>query len=284
MEYSHENHNGKVVESKKKKKLTFYYPCETAFECSPYELKLKRGLYFFEVYGAQGGNVTKDGQTTYGGKGGYSCGLYRIKDDEQILYLYIGGTSNSFDGQTKDIFNGGGKGLNIADGPGGGATDIRTIKGDDYESLKSRIIVAGAGGGAFVEGVGGNGGGLQGEIGQSKPNFPQIACVGTQSGCEGGKKFTNYQVYNEGSFGKGSGGYCGGGGGGYWGGGNVDCSGGSGGSGYIGGVFGHPPYQNTTKVGLNYGFGWAEITKVRLPNTNYINWRRRKLLQKFQMI
>lgn len=74
---------------------------------------------------------------------------------------------------TQSSFNGGGSGMGSSDnddcgGAGGGATDIRLASGNwnAFESLKSRIMVAGGGSGSavvdinFSGKVGGSGGGL----------------------------------------------------------------------------------------------------------------------------
>ena len=181
--------------------------------------------------------------------------------------MYIGGTTNSYAGQNADVFNGGSRGQNLNDGPGGGATDIRTIK----DSLYSRIIVAGGGGGAYhrwdSQLRGGDGGGINGSIGEIYIYSSQIPCFGSQYECIEGVEDKTYKEYHPGEFGKGGGAYCGGGGGGYFGGGSVNCSGGAGGSGYIGGVFDHPLYKQQTISGQNSGFGWARITQIKIINT-----------------
>ena len=103
------------------------------------------------MWGAQGGNS--------GGQGGYTSGLIDLKKDEQ-LYLYIGGVGGASPvGAAATIaggYNGGGitKGQDCCYrvfGTGGGATDIRLTSGtwNDFNSLKSRIMVAAGGGGRF---------------------------------------------------------------------------------------------------------------------------------------
>ena len=252
IEYSHENKSALVIKSNDGRKITFYYPCNSPFTCSPFTIQLTRGLYFLEVYGAQGGNRSIYGQSVQGGKGGYSSGLFSVVSNVQTLYLFIGATENAYANQQYDIFNGGGRGYGTNDGPGGGATDFRTIDGlYEDQSLFSRIIVAG-----------GSGGGNEGEPGES--NEGCIPCSGSQYSCINGKKVSQY--YYEGTFGKGSGGHCGGGGGGYFGGGNTN-SGGAGGSGYIGGVFGNPFYKKLSLNGKNNGFGWAQITSISIKHT-----------------
>ena len=91
-------------------------------------------------------------------------------------------------------YNGGGTSGNqgIYNGSGGGSSDIRLVSGDwnDFESLKSRIMVAGAGGGASYYqsnnhnyGSGGAGGGLIGYDSEGPvENYNRIAGGGTQTG------------------------------------------------------------------------------------------------------
>jgi hypothetical protein len=255
------------------------YPCTYHYECTPYEVRLKRGSYYLEVYGAQGSNSTGPNEFYPGGKGGYSSGIYTTRND-MTIYLYVGASTNSSI-SFQASFNGGGRGLNNRDGPGGGATDFRTVRGSDNTSLSSRIIVAGGGGGAFREGgrgvKGGDGGGINGGQGVSFRGGA-IPCYATQYGVEGGNQVSGLSFFY-GTFGYGSGGYYGGGGGGYFGGCNTASSG-SGGSGYIGGVYGIQLYKKQTISGQNSGLGWAVITAIkeafschvalRIPSTSLI--------------
>ncbi len=179
--------------------------------------------YLLEVWGAQGGNG--------GGRGGYSYGnIYLTKGT--ILYVYAGGSG------TSGGFNGGGS---SRIGKGGGASDIRI----GTDSLYSRVIVAGGGGGHGSDGCasGAVGGGLNGGGTSASGSCGTQAGGGTQT--EGG----TYGKYSSaigtiGKFGIGanaptSGGnyYGGGGGGGWYGGGSGATSGwsngGGGGSGFI---------------------------------------------------
>jgi len=111
------------------------------------------GVYLLEVWGAQGGMDTDgNGNIVYGGKGGYSKGEVRLTQGQK-LYVYVGEKGGNYD-TSYNAFNGGGKGgkslRNRYGSGGGGATDIRTIGGnwDNKNSLNSRLIVAGGGGGA----------------------------------------------------------------------------------------------------------------------------------------
>ena len=180
-----------------------------------------KGVYRIECWGAMGYK---------GGCGGYVSGYIEFEVDT-VLHLYIGGIGT--DKQENFSFNGGGPGQR----GGGGATDIRIEGGnwDSFESLKTRIIVAGGVGGSDwdtdIPEKGGAAGGLQGFA--SLYNQGQ---GGTQT--EGGAGLVN------GSFGKGGGtsetsSYGNGcGGSGYFGGGSSNISylfGGGGGSSFISG-------------------------------------------------
>ena len=221
----------------------------------------KAGLYQFELWGAQGNYV--DANRAIGGKGAYTKGILTLKENEKF-YVYVGnnvigrsaswnGGSTTFGGST-DATNGGG----VNGYGGGGATDIRTTAGNwnDATSLRSRIMVAGAGGGATnyaYPANGGAGGALEGLTGKNGKypnsgiaNNPPLG--GTQT--SGGRTTTNSSatVYagTAGSFGVGGNGnssYGSGGGAGYYGGGggghtSASVDSGAGGSSYISGYKG----------------------------------------------
>ena len=135
------------------------------------------GTYRIELWGASGGNIG----TYLGGKGAYTSGYITLKKG-QTLYVYVGGQ-----GTNTDVggFNGGESlrtGQHIYGSSGGGATDVRLIGGswDDFNGLKSRIMVAAGGGGAnyrnttsekegklYGSGNGGAGGGIIGYTGEA---------------------------------------------------------------------------------------------------------------------
>jgi len=160
------------------------------------------GTYQIELWGASGGNKGP----YLGGKGAYTSGYISLKKNQK-LYVYVGGS-----GEKEDTpgYNGGGS---IASGSepygsiGGGATDVRLVDGtwDNFNSLKSRIMVAAGGGGAnyrnvtseeesklYGSGNGGSAGGLVGYDGESEAfqaphgesyksaNFHAIGGGGTQ--------------------------------------------------------------------------------------------------------
>lgn len=165
---------------------TFYYTSNYQTYTVP-----QNGYYLIELWGAQGGTATS---THPGGKGGYTSGYIRLSKGEK-LYVYVGekgGTTKTTINQIAAVtYNGGGNGQNsltesgIISGSGGGATDIRLIPGDwkNTESLKSRIMVAGGGGGSWYSselqyGAGGKGGNLIGGSGRGNQNGATIYASG----------------------------------------------------------------------------------------------------------
>ena len=135
------------------------FPCNDQTVCTGIKLELSKGTYFFELWGAQGGNSSdSENEKGKGGKGGYVNALIKLNKNIQF-YLNIGAhgekpdtsLANSFVSST---FNGGGSGVNYKPEnlsnthrfgcSGGGATDVR------YESndINNRILVASGGGGA----------------------------------------------------------------------------------------------------------------------------------------
>lgn len=216
------------------------------------------GLYEIELWGAAGG---RNEDAPYG-YGAYTKGTIHLKKGD-TFYIYVGekGKNNH-----KASFNGGGYGGNgsIYGYSGGGATDIRLMDGnwDDSESLKSRIMVAGGGGGSSLgvyttAGGGSYAGGLQGYSGGYYSGHAynnQDGKGGTQiaGGTNGNNIYGGTGTPYPGSFGKGGnndsvsdGTGAGGGGGGYYGGGAGGATksggsgqGGGGGSSFISGYNG----------------------------------------------
>lgn len=143
------------------------------------------GYYKIELWGAQGGNSV--GNTSKacsygrgnayaaggcGGFGAYTSGTIYLPKDT-TLYVYVGGrgTNGKAGKNVVGGWNGGGSGTydhsdDEASGAGGGATDIRLVATssstiwNEFESLKSRIMVAAGGGGGSDVYPGGNGGTL----------------------------------------------------------------------------------------------------------------------------
>ena len=239
--------------------FTFNYPCKSSFDqnCKPYEVILQRGKYFFELWGASGGNARHQNQKTIradsGGKGAYVSGFISF-DKLFRCYLYIGGqgedqSSNSAKSYGRGGFNGGGDGgsdLYDYDSPessagGGGGTDIRLLNAEvsEIESLKSRIIVAGGGGRAVSnnESVCSLTNDIMSHYLCTNDGYNALTFYGGHAGALEGYSYnsvTHYGTQNSLSFGKGenglsfdlsispsgesiTGGSTGGGGGGYYG-------------------------------------------------------------------
>jgi hypothetical protein len=255
-------------------------------------IKLNPGRYKLECYGASGGigynNINPVGQ------GGYVSGEIQIISPI-ILYVHIGqdGVNNKM---TSVRYNGGGAAVGVNGhngGAGGGATDFRLLDGawDNINSLKSRILVAGGGGGAQpscgITATAGHGGNLIGGTSYNqgyRNNPPDIAATraystgGTQN--SGGIAYNvndnNTSLVASGSFGKGANSVqCGaGGGGGWYGGASGYTSGGGGGSSY---AAGYPEcskvyiteqnnitFENVTfNQGVNLGNGYAIVTLLK---------------------
>ena len=225
---------------------------------------IKTGNYKVELWGAQGGSGSAD-KSNYiypGGKGAYTSGKIDLNNNSTI-YLYVGeyGSDHEFDSEelAPVSFNGGGAGgydlntsLDTSDsgGSGGGATDIRIVNGEwnNFDSLKSRIMVAAGGGGGawrFYEPLAGvNGGGLYVKglpVGDRRIESP-VATDGTQiSGYAFGigKNGTDYNQME---------GKAGGGGGYYTG--NMESTSGQGvgGTSYISGHSGCVSIQQTSTL------------------------------------
>lgn len=110
------------------------------------------GKYQIELWGAEGNYYASGNSYQNTGKGAYVSGeIYLNKGTK--LYVYVGQHSHDSNSYSSSMFNGGTIStpawVGHYSGSGGGATDIRLTGGnwDNFDSLKSRIMVAGAGGG-----------------------------------------------------------------------------------------------------------------------------------------
>lgn len=151
--------------------MTLYeYPCNSSETCHPIKITLESGVYFIELWGAQGGNGCTDNAIKlqyYGGRGSYVAGNLRLYE-RRSFFLFIGGHGNapsncSAKNPTAGGYNGGGAaGFDTHDndnsGSGGGSTDIRL----DENDITSRIIVAAGGSGSTFDSFGAPGGDLTG--------------------------------------------------------------------------------------------------------------------------
>ena len=226
------------------------------------------GNYKVELWGASGGDSYYGENGTekniLGGRGGYVCGDININKNTN-LFFYIGQKGPDTDDTNKynGAYNGGGHAslattrMKARGGAGGGATDIRTASGtwNNASSLRSRIMVAGGGGGSngyhsvasLPVPVGGDAGGLTGYNGlvgsitadTSTYTAPTQSTGGTQ--ISGGLAGRNYQYGTPYDGGFGYGGYIEGTG---------DVWGGGGGAGWYGGGAGG---TRTHRVGSGAG-------------------------------
>lgn len=163
------------IQKKEQKKIPqiSFGPCEQSTtyyfkeEAQVYET-LKSGVYQIELWGAGGGNSYALGNRyDRSGNGAYTKGEIYLKKGQK-LYFYVGSRGEDsnliYDDNRLTVFyypseggkggyNGGGDGASDpqtdAGGGGGGATDVRLVAGswDDFDSLKSRIMVAAGAGG-----------------------------------------------------------------------------------------------------------------------------------------
>ena len=245
-------------------KFTALFPYTGAVQEFPLPVK---GTMTMQCWGAEGGGFVSSLSTSYSGKGGY--GGY-AKGDILLskgitCYVYVGGRPLDFTGVAGGDWryggwNGGGD--QYGGGGGGGATDIRFVTcstastWNELSSLRSRIIVAGGGGGWDTNSTGGYGGGLTG---------------GTATNCSnpgtGGTQTTGGTGRLTGNFGQGGMDITadgGGAGGGWYGGGsgNDNVSGGGGGSGFISG---HPYCNGVNSSGTHLGA--STPSQIRFPGT-----------------
>ena len=248
------------------------------------------GTYKIAAWGASGGDVTINDATYQGGLGGYTSGLISLEEN-QILYIYVGGFPSSYAGG----YNGGAQGGTGDDGKytgGGGATDIRINNGNwnNFDSLKSRIMVAAGGAGTGYYGgkiTGGSGGGLIGYDGQLQSyddNYiHSVASGGTQTSGGSGmfKSHFGYSLKNTIQN------YGTGGGSGYYGGGsgratddNVDS--GAGGSSFISGHNGcdaikkESAEDNIIHTGRSIHYSGLYFTNTVMIDGNGYNWTSEK--------
>jgi hypothetical protein len=160
-----------------------------------------------------------------GGCGAYVSGTINI-NHLNSLYIYVGqsGYNPDFSKSNKSpmTFNGGGQVIHLdthwqdaeVGTCGGGATDIRLTNGDwdSFNSLKSRIMVSGGGGGPGAWGErGGDAGGLTGIASTHMINYGYEVTPGSQtSGFEFGKGEDGNHRFSNQNAGGGGGGYYGG--------------------------------------------------------------------------
>ena len=168
-------------------RYVFNYPCQKSYECTNYELNIKKGTYLIEVYGASAGyspnHVTRH-RTSQGvcpplpshtivqsnvgcpdlgsvaGSGGYTSGIITLPDTTKA-YLAIGGKGQySFkdmnlglyekDNMVEGGYNGGGWAstyFGSSSSYGASSGGGSTDLRFEEDDVFHRVIVAGAGGG-----------------------------------------------------------------------------------------------------------------------------------------
>lgn len=252
-----------------------------------------KGTYKIEAWGASGGDVTINDTTYQGWLGGYTSGTINLEKNQK-LYIYVGGSTSSYEGG----YNGGAKAGTITDGEytgGGGATDIRIVNGNwnDFNSLKSRIMVAagGAGTGKYLNSslIGGAAGGLIGYSGNIRSgnysHIHEVATGGSQTSYGVGSNLTcnskfGYAVDVCDNYGTG-------GGGGYYGGGSglstfANVSSGAGGSSFISGHNGcdaikkESTEDNIIHTGGSIHYSGLYFTNTVMIDGNGYNWTTEK--------
>lgn len=285
--YLHYNFDGYLFRRKVEVFKEGHYAMEFSYTGSEQEYRANLpGYYKVELWGAPGGN------STYGGKGGYTSGVIKLNKGAQF-YIYVGGMGPSNASLTNiGGYNGGGYSGNYSGSNsygGGGATDIRISNGlwNDATGLNNRIMVAagGAGTAAALTSKAGYGGGLIGGNGTSSNssfNTSTYLPIGSGQNAAG---FAYGTTARAGSFGyayqSNTSGWGGGGGGGYYGGGNGHGTTGAGGSSFISGYAGVNAITSSTdrthtnntlhysnkyfingkmQSGVNEGNGKAKIT------------------------
>ena len=172
------------------------------------------GYYFFEAWGARGGQGRENNKLVDpGGLGAYTAGTLYVRKGE-TFYIYVGGAGTHAvkSGYAAGGWNGGGRGdYDHADddaaGAGGGATDFRTVAGawDNFDSLKSRIMVAAGGAGSPAWSSTPSGGGLYDAGGNASPIASQTGGYAFGYGAPGTYRSSNTDEAG------GGGGYYGGG-------------------------------------------------------------------------
>lgn len=168
------------------------------------------GKYLIQLWGAEGGTGSWGEYQPVAGKGAYTRGTISLHEGEK-LYFYTGEMptytrGNCYHENPNNAFNG--TIIGSCTG-GGGATDVRLVRSDtwsDFNSLKTRIMVAAGGGGAYYTGTGGAGGTLKGFDGIGGPSSVPLYKPGKGAGQTSGDQFGIAQCGTS----SGGGGYYGG--------------------------------------------------------------------------
>ena len=258
-------------------------------------------MYKVELWGASGGSAISTYASSNVNYGAYTAGNIRLAAGDK-LYVYVGSAGQGVgSGNAVGGWNGGGYNYTSCQTStaGGGATDVRLEKTsalniwNEFDSLKSRIMVAGGAGGRGGYGVGGSAGGLESysgtynSTGSGHRHSNQSPATQTHGGTSdnisnaygGGWGVNTNGTFGEG--GRGSGGGCmgSGGGGGYYGGaGAYNAGAGSGGSSYISGHKGSNSIaESSTSSAITHTGSEDHYSGYKFENTimidgNGYNW------------
>ena len=259
-----------TVTTSKGNYTVFSYNGTNGTDGSVQSITLPKSTYKMECWGAKGASTTTAMYASYlgtegGGDGGYVSGNISF-DQITNIYIYVGGKGQGWGIDGNSNLTGGWNGGGNAYGgsSGSGATDMRLKRHatstvwNDAASLRSRIIVAAAGGG-WDWTDGGEAGGLLGYSGYLRSGNGHSTRATTNSG---GEQEIGGSGYVKGSFGYGGGvsnHNSGGGGSGWYGGGLEDGEGGgAGGSSFISGHSGCSGWDNS----LNKHTGVGNPSKI----------------------
>ena len=222
---------GNIASVNRYKSIVLTYPCKNNSICAPYKLTAKPGVYKIECWGSKG-------RGTNPGLGAYTKGILFLTK-QTSFYVFVG-ASGFYNSLRNAVYK-------ISGLSGGGATDVRLNKTEewyDIESLISRIMVAAGGGGAeWSTSFAGMGGTLKGGDAYSTVGFEckgPTQTSGTECPDASSLTFRSAKSY-KGTFGSAgfveeTADYGGFGGGGYYGGSSYETTyAGSGGSSFISG-------------------------------------------------
>ena len=263
----------------KSSSIKFSYPCSSYDSCYPINLTFQKGSYKVKCYGS--GIQTTIDSDEINLFGAYTKGIITF-EEEKTLYLYIGGYGK-FNALHPDAAPKRGSTPR-------GSTDIRTNHGNyyDFDSLKSRIMVAASAGGTdSFKGEYGLGGALEGLRGLANESIssssfdnlydnPLIAPGGTQTGggkCDDSNINSNFLCFS-GQFGlinysKTSDDAGGFGGNGYYSGATYDRGGnGGGGSSFISG---HPGCDAITSNSSDFDHIYHTGQSIHYSNLSFTN-------------
>ena len=236
-------------------------------------IPLCSGLYQIELWGAAGGIASRITDTSQS-LGGYVKGTIELTENQK-LYVYVGemptySVSDCYVDNPNNAFNATIYGSCTG---GGGATDIRLTNGDwyNFDSLKSRIMVASGAGGIHYSGEKNNGdaGGLIGYDGEgsSFQSGYRLGIGGTQTSLYFGNDLSKTTTSGGGGYYTGLGGYA---------------SNAGGGSSFISGHNGcdaiakESTEENIIHTGKSFHYSGLYFTDTQMIDGREYNWTNKK--------